>query len=127
MKANLKTIGIGALAALFLAGCGGAQEAPAPAEEPAQEAPAQETGTQEAATDTQSQAKEGEITSDEAKQIALTDAGVAEADAVFDDIDYEQENGKAIYEISFDVGTQEYEYDIDAATGDILKSEVDNN
>lgn len=117
MKKTLQTLGLSGLAALFLLGCGGQQ-----AQEPVK-APAENQAEQSAPLPAP---QKGEISLEEAKTIALGHAGVAEADVIFDDMDYEQEDGRPIYEISFDVGTTEYEYDIDALTGEILKSEIDH-
>jgi uncharacterized membrane protein YkoI len=63
------------------------------------------------------------ITKDDAKAAALKHAGVA-VDAIRDyscelDIDY----GKARYEIEFEANGIEYEYEVDALSGTILKAE----
>lgn len=63
------------------------------------------------------------ITLDEAKAVALADAGVDAADVRFDDCELDKEDGKAVYEISFEVGKYEFEYDINAITGEIFDSE----
>ena len=62
------------------------------------------------------------ITPDEAKEIALNHAGVSAADARWDDREFDLENGKTIYELSFDANGLEYEYDIDARIGEVLKA-----
>lgn len=62
------------------------------------------------------------ITPDEAKEIALNHASVSAADARWDDREVDLENGKTIYELSFDANGLEYEYDIDARTGEVLKA-----
>ncbi len=81
------------------------------------------------------QAASGEfISEDEAWQIALDDAGTTE-DALteheieLDDVDDDDDDydDVAHYEIEFTVdGDREFEYDIDATTGDILNSEKDS-
>ena len=38
-------------------------------------------------------------------------------------MDYE--HGRKIYEVRFHVGWTEYDYDIDTATGDIIKYDID--
>lgn len=61
------------------------------------------------------------ITKDAAKQIALTHAG-ATADKVQryeSKLDYE--DGRKVYEIEFDFNGLEYDYEIDAKSGEILK------
>ncbi|MEM5568394.1 PepSY domain-containing protein [Aerococcus viridans] len=83
------------------------------------------------------QAASGEfISEDEAWQIALDDAGTTEdaltereieLDDVDDDDDDDDYDDVAHYEIEFTVdGDREFEYDIDATTGNILNSEKDN-
>ncbi len=64
----------------------------------------------------------GYITRDKAAEIALANAGISAADAVFDDREFDFENGAPVYELEFMSGGREYEYDIDATTGKILRS-----
>jgi len=66
------------------------------------------------------------ISMDEAKQIALDHAGVNAEDARFDNQELDEDDGVLHYEIEFDVGDVEYEYDIHAETGDILESDRDD-
>ncbi len=63
------------------------------------------------------------ITAEEAKSIALTHANVAETNLFDYDCKFDNEKGRAVYEIDFDSMNYEHEYDIDAVTGEILKSE----
>ncbi len=71
-------------------------------------------------------AESGEyITLARAKEIALAHANVNAANAVFDDKDFDFDDGKAVYELEFKANGVEYEYDIDARTGNILKYEHD--
>ena len=63
----------------------------------------------------------------QAKTIALNHAGVA-ADAVYDmNTKMDVENGVAIYEVEFKSGNMEYEYEIDAVSGTILKHEAETD
>ena len=62
------------------------------------------------------------ITLEKAKEIALNHAAVSAADARWDDREFDFENGQPIYDLAFDANGLEYEYDIDARTGEILKS-----
>lgn len=62
---------------------------------------------------------------EEAKAIALSDAGVSQSQAVFDKAEADEDDGRAVYELEFRVGGIEYEYEIDASTGAILKAERD--
>lgn len=63
------------------------------------------------------------ITKDEAKQVVLKHAGLAETDISQYRCELDRDDGRVIYEISFRHGTTEYEYDIDAASGQILSWE----
>ena len=81
------------------------------------------------------QAASGEfISEDEAWQIALDDAGttedaLTEHEIAFEEVDDDDDDydDVAHYEIEFTVdGDREFEYDIDATTGDILNSEKDS-
>ena len=60
------------------------------------------------------------VTAEQAKQIALAHAGVSEADAGRMEMDRDREHGREVYEFSWQIGFTEYEYEIDAATGEIL-------
>lgn len=59
--------------------------------------------------------------------IALEDADVAETDLTKKKVELDEEDGRMIYEVEFDVGRTEYEYEIDALSGGILKAETDHN
>ena len=60
------------------------------------------------------------------KQIALSHAGVGAA--TFTKVELDTEDGIKVYEIEFKVGNVEYEYDINASNGAIIKSssEIDD-
>lgn len=68
-----------------------------------------------------------QITVDQAKAIALNHAGQTAEAVYFDKVELDYDDGMTIYEIEFHVGRVEYEYEIDAETGDILKYEWDND
>lgn len=65
------------------------------------------------------------LSEEEAKQIALTDAGLAESDATFLRVRLDYDDGRAEYDVEFYSGTNEYDYEIDAVTGQILSVERD--
>lgn len=65
------------------------------------------------------------ISQDEAKQIALKDAGVAEADVTGLRVKEDRDDGRYIYEVQFYVQNKEYDYDIDATSGAIVSSDYD--
>ena len=60
-----------------------------------------------------------------AKEIALKDAGVEAADVSFSKIKFEKEKRKVVYEIEFYQDWDEFEYTIDAYSGEVLKKERD--
>lgn len=61
------------------------------------------------------------ITKESAKKIALTHAGVSEENAQRFQSKLDWEDGRQVYEIEFDYGSLEYDYEIDAKTGEILQ------
>lgn len=65
------------------------------------------------------------ISSARAREIALDDAGVKESDARFVRVDLDWEDGRLQYEVEFYSGNKEYDYDINAVTGDILDRDYD--
>ena len=65
------------------------------------------------------------ITLEKAKEIALAHAGVNAADAVFDDREFDHDDGTAVFELEFTAGGVEYEYNVDAVHGTILQAEHD--
>ena len=59
------------------------------------------------------------ITLEQAKAIAIENAGVKADEVTFVKEGYEIENGRTEYEIEFFLGNAEYDYEIDAQTGKI--------
>lgn len=57
-----------------------------------------------------------------AKEIALAHAGIKEENITVYSMDMDVENGVMVYELEFVYGGYEYEYDIDARTGEIVKN-----
>ena len=60
-----------------------------------------------------------------AKQIALADAGMAEKDVSQLEIELDADDGSIVYEIEFKAAGFEYDYEIDALSGDIRKVDRD--
>ena len=60
-----------------------------------------------------------------AKSIALNHAGVSENEAYDMEIELDDEDGALVYEVEFKSGNMEYSYEINAATGAILKHEAE--
>lgn len=77
------------------------------------------------AQETTSQYSTGTITEEEAKQIALNHAGVTAEEATLYRVKADYEDGRAVYDVEFAVGTTEYDYEIAQDTGDILGYDSD--
>ena len=60
-----------------------------------------------------------------AKSIALNHAGVSESKAYDMEIELDDEDGTLVYEVEFKFGGMEYSYEINAATGAIIKHEAE--
>lgn len=60
-----------------------------------------------------------QITEAQAKEIALKHAGVTAQQAQFTKMKLDRDFGRAEYELEFYVGNVEYDYEIDAATGNV--------
>ena len=67
----------------------------------------------------------GDIGYAKAKSVALNHAGVSEGKAYDMEIELDDEDGTLVYEIEFKSGGMEYSYEINAATGAILKHEAE--
>lgn len=65
------------------------------------------------------------ISAERARQIALDHAKVSDDDAVFLQTKLDREGSRICYDVEFYSGNTEYDYDIDASTGVILKWEAD--
>ncbi|MCI6586352.1 MAG: PepSY domain-containing protein [Oscillibacter sp.] len=70
-------------------------------------------------------AASGDIGYAKAKSVALNHAGVSKSKAYDMDIELDDEDGRLIYEVEFKSGNMEYSYEINAATGAILKHEAE--
>lgn len=63
---------------------------------------------------------------DAALTAALTHAGLSASDISRQKVEFDFDDGYAIYEIEFRSGRYEYEYEVDAVSGQVLKSEMDD-
>ena len=68
------------------------------------------------------------ITGEQAKKIALDKAGVSERDAKLLKVELDKDDGILKYEVEFKTGNKEFEADINALTGEIIKwdAEIDD-
>ena len=123
-KTMLFTLSSALLAAMLLTGCGGNNST---ANDPDQGTVVPQTGSAAAAASTTAQTADY-IGEDKAKEIALADAGQEEANVadlqVYLDEDQDGDD-PAAYDVEFFVDTDEYDYEIDAVTGDIISRDVD--
>ena len=62
-----------------------------------------------------------------AKNVAFKHANVKASDAWDVEVDLDTENGKLVYEVSFNAGGYDYDYDIDAYSGKVLRSEKERD
>ena len=76
---------------------------------------------------TASSSRAGTSRSTEAKSIALSHAGKSGADAVFSKAMLDEDDGILVYELTFLADGQEYEYEISASTGDVIKYEQERS
>lgn len=67
----------------------------------------------------------GYISASKAKKIALKHADLTKTQIKYVRVEMDTENGTPIYEVEFYNGNEEYDYDIDAKTGKILKYDHD--
>ena len=66
------------------------------------------------------------LSADEAKKIALDNAGLSSNDVTFIKAEKDLENGKTVYEVEFYTkDNREFDYEIDGNTGDILSYDTD--
>ena len=65
------------------------------------------------------------IGKEKAAVIALAEAGLSESQVRKLKVDLDRERGKMVYEVEFKSGRMEYEYDIDATNGKMLKSDIE--
>lgn len=75
--------------------------------------------SQAAAAASQTGDKNGQITLEEAQAAALADAGLTAEDVTFTKGKLDYDDGVAYYDVEFVCGNTEFEYEINAATGDV--------
>ena len=68
---------------------------------------------------------ESRITAKQARKIALENAGFSENEVWDKEAELDYENGVLVYEVSFEKNNIDYEYIINAQSGEIIRSEVD--
>ena len=78
--------------------------------------------TTQSVTQTGTASTKAYITAEEARSAALTHAGVSESSVAQMEIEFDSEDGLMVYEVEFYAGGAEYDYDINARTGAVVKS-----
>ncbi len=68
-----------------------------------------------------------DIGRDAALQAALKHSGVSQSDTSRLQISEDMDDGRKVYDVRFDVGQTEYDYEILSTDGQILSSDVENN
>ena len=118
--------------ALLLAGCGAkSEETPIPddSEVQSEEAVSEKAESASSGVASVSEAEpsvdESLISENEAKSIALKDAGITEGQTSGIRVKLERDDGVQQYEVEFYAGDKEYDYEIDAVTGNILNKDMD--
>ena len=76
--------------------------------------------------DSDENTEENFIGAGQARAVALADAGLDEREARFDKVIIQFEEGKNRYRICFSQEDVEYEYDIDAVSGEVLRKQIDD-
>ena len=67
----------------------------------------------------------GYIGTEVAKNAALAHAGLTADQVTVSKVDFDMEDGRMVYEVEFWAGNVEYEYDVDATTGEIVKNRTE--
>ncbi len=74
---------------------------------------------------TKATAPSASVSLDDAKQIALSHAGIKASDATFTKAKADTDDGKPVYDIEFVADGIEYDYEIDAATGKVREYDAE--
>ena len=67
-----------------------------------------------------------QVSLEEAKQAALTHAGVSADSVTFKKTEQDRDDGRTVYEIEFYTSSRGYDYTIDAATGTVLSYQYED-
>ena len=89
------------------------------------DAPLPNDDTQTNSDNTNTSNNKTQLTKDEAFNYALKHAGVSRNEVKVKEIELDRDDGRLIYEIEFYTSNREYDYDIDAYTGQVLSMDYD--
>ena len=99
-----------------------AEPAPSQPAEPASSQPVEPATAEPAPQENSS----GTVSEETAKETALATAGVRESDTTYLYVVPEYDDGRRVYNVEFMVGTTEYEFEIDAGSGQVLEYDADS-
>lgn len=85
------------------------------------------SGSSSSKTSTTSSSSSTQLTKDEAISKALSHAGLKKSQVSRLRAELDKDDGKTVYEVDFETADWEYEYEINAKTGKILKAEKERN
>jgi len=91
------------------------------------ESEAEESDDEDDPDDVFPESEQAYIAPDAVKTIVLTHAGVDETAVIQYDCEEDVENGAAVYEIEFRCGDTEFEYCVDAVTGEVLSAQTEDD
>ena len=67
-----------------------------------------------------------QVTEEQAKTIAMEDAGISQSDIAFEKLELDYEDGRMVYDVEFyTTDYKEYNYEIDRETGTIVSKDYD--
>ena len=67
-----------------------------------------------------------QVTEEQAKTIAMEDAGISQSDIAFEKLELDYEDGRMVYDVEFyTTDYKEYDYEIDRETGTIVSKDYD--
>ena len=102
------------------------QSQPAQATDGGSSAESSADGTNSSANASQSTDGSAAITEDQAREIALADAGLTAEEVTFLKTKLDRDDGRLVYDVEFYTADYtEYDYEIDAADGTVLSSDFD--
>ena len=111
------------ITALLMTGCGRSNEQPQPSSTPETSTPTAETTQPATPDDTETM-----ITPDEAKTIALNHANLVQEEVTFSKCELDKDFDNTNYDVEFHTEDRiEYDYEIDAYTGEILGYDWDGD
>lgn len=85
------------------------------------------TQTQQPTETTPQQSTDTAVSLEQAQQLALQKAGLSDSEVTWKKLEQDEDDGRIVYELEFISGRTEYDCEIDAATGNFLKFEQEQD